>query len=305
MRQFKEFISRNKIDLIHTHMSSAHFFGAIVKYVANVPCIATAHHCRFQPHWRFNDFVIANSDATRNFHIRRNLVSRNRIKTVYCYTDLEKYLTAPERSDIAIRRQQRVADNTTMIGVVGDICGRKGQIYLVKALPKLIRRYPDLVVLFVGSYMPRREKYMRGIRQFLLRNKLHRRVRWLGRRDDIPKLIKSLDVCVVPSVEEPLGLVAIEALACGTPVVASNTGGLPEVVHHNETGLLVPRKDPQAIVDAVSKCLDDQPLARSLSSNGVEFVKQTFCPDRLTSLVENIYHDIVDAKQPIHQKRAA
>ncbi len=288
------FVRKNNFDLIHTHMSSAHSFGIILKWLTGVPCIATAHNCRFQLHWCLNNFVIANSRSTQKFQQRTNRVRENRIKTVYCYSDLQRFVDEPPRARTAIRCQQKVPVDSTLVGIVGDICNRKGHIYLAQAIPELAKRFPDLTILFVGNYQKATDKYVNSVRKILVDNKVADRVKWLGRRDDIPKLVKSFDVSIIPSVEEPLGLVAMEALAAGTPVVASETGGLPEIIKHEETGILIPSKNPQAIVEGVSRLLADSELSNKLSRQGIEFVQVAFCPKRLTEQVEEVYSHVVD-----------
>ena len=296
IRRVADFIEAEKFDLIHTHMSSAHNFGLVLKYLTGVPCIATAHHCGFQPQWRLNDFVIANSEATRKYQIRLNGVPRSRIKTVYCYTTLDEFLDPPHWWPIAIRGQQRVPEDSKMIGIVGSVSSAKGHLVLTKALPELIERYPDLTVLFVGNYNPRREPHMAKIRRYILKNNMARKIRWLGRRPDVAMLTAALDVAVVPSFKESLGLVAIEALATGTPVVASNVGGLPEIIQHGSSGLLVKRNRPKALVKAISELLDDPTKRNEMGARGAEFVKRTFDPDQLTRQVEDIYFDVLRKK---------
>jgi glycosyltransferase involved in cell wall biosynthesis len=107
----------------------------------------------------------------------------------------------------------------------------------------------------------------------------------------------AFDVCAVPSVSEPLGLVALEALATGTPVVASRTGGLPEIVKHNKSGLLVPPKRPRELANAIIKLANDASLRQTMGENGRAFVRQKFQPDVLTQQVESVYHELVIRKQ--------
>jgi len=297
IREMVEFVKSQKFDLIHTHMTSANHFGLLLKYKTGIPCVATAHHCSWQPVWRLHDYVIANSQATMDYYLRRRLVTRDRIETVYCYTLLEDFLSPSRRWPGLIRRQQRLPENSKMIGIVANVSPRKGQLAFVKALPQLVQRFPDLTALFIGNCMPRRGKYVASIRRYLLKHNLARRVRWLGRRDDIPMLTAALDVAVLPSQKEPLGLAAIEALASGTPVVASRVGGLPEIVAHGKHGLLVDPNRPDQLAQAISDLLDQPVRREAMGAAGAAFVQHTFDPDRLSDRVLEVYDQVLSRRQ--------
>ncbi len=108
----------------------------------------------------------------------------------------------------------------------------------------------------------------------------------------------AFDLTVVPSVEEPLGLVALESMAAGTPVVASDTGGLPEIVRPGENGLLVPPKSPGALADAIIKMATASESERQrLGDNGRQMVQVEFDPQLLTRQVESVFHRVVATKR--------
>jgi glycogen(starch) synthase len=108
--------------------------------------------------------------------------------------------------------------------------------------------------------------------------------------------MKACQLTVVPSLEEPLGLVAIESMMAETPVIASRTGGLTEIIEHEKTGLLVPRRDHRALGDAVLRLASDARLREQLVQAGRAFVKQRFAPDVLVNQIESIYRQIADRK---------
>ena len=113
-------------------------------------------------------------------------------------------------------------------------------------------------------------------------------------RDNIQDFLVASDMCVVPSVREPLGLVAVEAMAAGTPVVASRVGGLPEIVVDEQNGLLVPPRDPKSLAAAVIRMARDRSLRERLSEQGKQFVYSRFDPDVLTTDIESAYHSLVN-----------
>jgi glycosyltransferase involved in cell wall biosynthesis len=117
------------------------------------------------------------------------------------------------------------------------------------------------------------------------------KVVFTGRRDDVPSVTAALDVAVLPSYREALGLVILEAMALSRPVVATNVGGIPEMVEDGVTGLLVPPRDPGALADAIVRLLTDHPLADTLGRNGYRLVRERFGVERMMAALEELYDE--------------
>ncbi len=130
-----------------------------------------------------------------------------------------------------------------------------------------MERFPNLKVAFIGQ-LHFKGKYYRDLRKSLYQKKLYRRVIWVGRRNNVHELVQGLDACIVPSLKEPLGLCALEAMAAGVPVAAANVGGLREFVHSEKTGMLFNPRNPADIANTISRILTDQPLRDQLTVNG-------------------------------------
>lgn len=296
LREVAKLIRDKKIDVVHTHMSRAHAFGTLLKLLVTVPVIKTAHSRSFQLHWQVNDFVIANSLATENYHVRTNRIPRRKIQTIHCFVDSAKIEQVTPRDVRVVRRQLRWDNDEYLIGVVGQVIARKGQQYLFEALPRLVQEIPNLRVVVLGRFH-RREAYTRQIRNFLHENRLHRITKWTGVRENIPDFLSAMDVCVVPSLEEPLGLVAIESQAVGTPVIASETGGLCEIVEHEVTGMLAAPKDPGSIAESILRIRNDDQLRRKLIYRGKKQFEEKFATDALMAQVEGVYQKMIARKK--------
>ena len=117
------------------------------------------------------------------------------------------------------------------------------------------------------------------------------RVVFTGRRDDIPAVTAALDVAVLPSYSEAQGLTILEAMALSRPVVASNVGGIPEMIEDGVTGLLVPPHDPAALAAAIVRVLHDHPLADQLARSAHDMVHDRFCIQLMVNAIEGIYDD--------------
>jgi L-malate glycosyltransferase len=291
-------IRRENFDVIHTHMSRAHFFGVLLRQLTGVPCVATAHTSHFQLHWLFNDRVIANSESTKDYQLRYNRVAADRLVTIPCFVDLVKFEQACADTRLRMRAELGLRDGQPTVGVVGAVTPRKGQLELVRALPKLIERQPNLKLIFIGQF-ERKSPYYKKIRRTLLENRLFRRVIWVGRRNNVQDLVQSLDVCAVPSLKEPLGLCALEAMAAGVPVAAANVGGLREFVKAELTGLQFEPTNPDDVAEKISRLLSDAPLRELVISNCRKMLHEDFSPTTITSQIEAVYHSAIDSRKPL------
>ena len=283
------------IDLIHTHMSRAHAFGVLLKLTSGIPVVATAHNRSFQIHWRLNDYVIANSQATMNYQKRVNRVLDSNIEKVLCFTDLQRFKEVMHRDVRRVRRQLRVNDDALLCGCVGEVVKRKGQIYLFQALKRIVSEVPNFKLIMLGRFR-RDEPYTQKLRSLLLNEGLLGRVKWLGLRENVQDFMTAFDMLAVPSVEEPLGLVAVESLAAGTPVIATKTGGLPEIVDHGVSGLLVPPKNSEAFADAIICLAKDKNLRDSMGERGRDFVYSEFNTSNLCDRIEEIYQQVLSER---------
>ncbi len=296
LQRIAAFVRKNNIDVIHTHMSSGHTFGVLLKMMSGVPAVATAHSRNFQLHWRLNDYVIANSDATRDYHRRVNFVPGSRMHTVHCFPDLDRFKKVRHRQIVMANRRLRLTGDEFLVGVVGEVVPRKGHIHLFRALSKIVKAVPNFKLVVVGRFN-RKEPCARALRNLLLDENLIGRVKWLGVRQNVEDYMKIFDLTVVPSIEEPLGLVAIESLASETPVVATNVGGLPEIVRDEETGILVPPRNPDAIANAVIRMAKDDRLRKQWGKNGRTRMFRQFDAERLTRDVESVYYQILSKRR--------
>ena len=305
LNRIAQLVRDRRIDVIHTHQSRAHMFGLLLRWKTGVPVVATAHNRYMQIHWRLNDFVIANSEATRRFQTRVNRVPPHRIETAHCFVDLERFKTAKE-TRVDTRRGLGIHDRRPLLGVIGEVTPRKGHVHLFRALPEIVRQFPNAKLALLGRYH-RSERCTRQLRKILYDNQLFNRVIWIGRRDNVQDFMGAMDVCIVPSVEEPLGMVAIEALAAGTPCVVTDSGGLPEIIRHGENGLMVPRKNPPALAKAVCQLLSDPAGYRQLVQNGRRTVAEQFSPRTLTNKIVNIFERVIksgNASKERHHRAA-
>jgi glycosyltransferase involved in cell wall biosynthesis len=178
-----------------------------------------------------------------------------------------------------------------VIGLVGrlDHWG-KGHKELFTAMAQIRERHP-VHALIVGGGRRTDE-----VRQLATSLGLAGEVHFLGPRRDVPDLLKAMDIFVLPSYSEGVSLALLEAMAAGLPVIATEVGGLPEVVEHEKTGLLIPPRDVEALAGALGRLLADPAWARQLGANARAHVRKHFSLDRLGREINEIYEELVEKK---------
>ena len=283
LRRVAQIAHERQIDVVQTHMSSAHFFGVLLRWFGGLPCVATAHCDRFQLHWAWNDRVIAVSDATARYHHRVNLVPRRKIEVVYNFIDDHRFSSVLPAVRPAMRSQLELEPHHIAIGTVGDVTERKGQLHLVRAMSEVLRQVPEARLLLVGRCYA---KYEAKVRREIDRLQIAHAVKFCGYRSDIRNILAALDIFALASVEEPFGISALEAMAAGLPVVTTSAGGLPEIVIHGDTGFLVRPRDPKALAEALVDVASDMSLRSRFGASGLARARTHFSSESQTPRIE-------------------
>ena len=224
------------------------------------------------------------------------------VELIHNGVDLDRY----DRTEACctLPEEYGFEQGTPLVGVVARLEPEKGHATLLDAWPEVLARVPEARLLVVGEGSLAGELHDQAERLGLLGapcegdrcvGTRHARpgakVVFTGRREDVPAVTAALDVAVLPSYREALGLVILEAMALARPVVASDVGGIPEMVEDGVTGLLVPPRDPGALADAIVRLLTDHPLADTLARNGHRLVRERFCVERMVADIEGLYDD--------------
>ncbi len=293
LRRFAKFVRSKRIDIVHTHMSRANFFGVLLKLFCRVPVVATAHACNFQPHWRFNNFVIATSDFILQQQRKLNRVSISKSKTIHCFVDTIRFKIVGEKVRAEARCRIGIDEDKFVGCVVGHVGARKGLLVLVQSLPKIIECEPRFTLLIVGNNTAD-SKYVAKVKAQIKQFDLESHVIWTGVRSDVEQIFQASDVCIVPSLKEPLGLVAVEAGLSGVPVIALKAGGLPEVVQDGQSGLLVREQNSEKLAESVVKVINNLDSFADTTKQVRADLVSKFNPSRLTDGVLEVYRSLID-----------
>ncbi|MGE0758155.1 MAG: glycosyltransferase family 4 protein, partial [Pirellulaceae bacterium] len=280
---------------LHTHQSRAHVFGLLLRWWTRTPCVATAHSRHWQPHWRWNDHVIANSDATYRYHRHWNLVPAKRMQVVHYLLDVHEFTAPPIETAGELRRQWGVEPDELLAGIIGDVIPRKGHWYAIQAWAEVARKVPASRLVVVGN--EKHPRYTRQVKAEAQRLGIADRIIWAGYCNHIPAVMHAIDLCVSAAIEEALGLTVLEAMAAARAVVATDVGGVPENVLPGETGLLVPPGSPSQLAAAMIRLLTDGGYRRACGLAGQRMVRAKFNPEDQLRQTEAIYASLVAARR--------
>jgi glycosyltransferase involved in cell wall biosynthesis len=196
---------------------------------------------------------------------------------------------APE----GLREELGLPEGVPVACVVGRLTPWKGHQTLLRAWSGVIERVPDAHLLVVGEVAFWEDSYADELRSLAEELEITDRVAWAGFRDDVPDILRLVDLLVLASTDEPFGRVVIEGMAAGLPVVATDSGGVPEIVVEGETGLLVPPEQPEPMADAIAQVLAEPDLARRMGAAGRARAVERFDVRRVARQVGDIYREIL------------
>jgi glycosyltransferase involved in cell wall biosynthesis len=296
LRRLAALVRQQGVDVIHSHMSSAHFFGILLRWMTGTPCVATAQSRHFQLHWMFNDCVIAVSEATREYHCRHNFVRRSRSETIHNFIDYQRLQQVPADARRRVRESLGISQGAMLVGAIGDVFPRKGQIHLVEAMPSILDAVPNAHLLVVGP--PKDPRYAAAVRDRAAALGVEHAITWAGERNDVAELIAAMDLKVLASLEESLPLSILEAMAAGLPVVATTAGGIPECVRHGQTGLLVPPADSRSLASAIVRLLGNADLRRQYGEAARQRIVEHFSAESHTSSLETVFARLITRRRP-------
>lgn len=292
-------IRREKISLLHTHLYHSNYFGRLAAARAGVPCVASFHNTYTNPKWhrrlinwwlarRHTGAMIAGSPEIRRDILRYDGVSPTLVKVIPNGINLA-------RSESGFSRQEARArfdldDDTCVVGTVGRLEEQKGHRYLLEAIKHIKRSGLRVVLLLVGG--GREEAALRQCANSL---NIEDDVRFLGMRDDLGDLFRAMDIFAMPSLWEGLSLAMLSAMAAGLPVIATNVGGVSDVLGRNERGFVLPPKDSVEIAERVLWCWAHRAETAEVAQKGRDFVRSNYSDTAMVQRLMTIYERVLEA----------
>lgn len=283
-------VREHSIDILHAHSSHAVTYAVLARKFAGRGRVVASRRVDFPPNanafsrWKYSqpDRIVAISHCIARV-LRDFGIANDNLRTVHSGIDLERFDVDPlPRAELAI------PDGVPLAGNVAALVGHKDHETLLNAVPHILKGLPQfrLVIAGEGPLRPRLEAQ-------IARLQIAHAVTLLGERKDVPRLLRSLDLFMMSSHEEGLGTSVLDAMACGAPVVATNAGGIPEMVRDGETGLLVPARDPAALGAAAVRMLCNADLRTSAPANALEMVRNEFTAECMVEGNLSVYRELM------------
>ncbi|MBU1726554.1 MAG: lipopolysaccharide heptosyltransferase II [Candidatus Omnitrophica bacterium] len=285
--QVVDIIRKEEIDIVHARSRVPAWIAYLATRRTNAVFITTCHG-----YYKKHPFSFAMGWAKRVI-VLSNIIGRHmiddfkvpydRIRLVPRSADLEKF----KYSSLKDKRKEEFN-----IGIIGRITPIKGHRHFIKAMAKVARIVPNLKIWIVGDAPQSRQNYKEELQLLTKRLGLEHCTEFLGTQRDIPAVLSHLNLLVLATTShEAFGRVIIEAQASGVPVVATQVGGVVDIIEDGKNGLLIPPEDPAAMAEAVTRIYRDEGFALSLAENAYRKVKEQYSVELMVKNTLSVYKE--------------
>lgn len=292
-------IKRERFDIVHCHGSKAGLVGRMAAWLAGAPVIIVTIH-NFVVYeevplfkrllfTRGEEFlgrkttgIITVSRALKTEMAKKFGIPEDKVAAIYNGIDLERFRV--EKNLAGLRKDYGIGEDIPIVGTVARMAPQKGLRYFVEAAAMLVKEGCTGIFFIVGDGPLRPELEVQADRLGL-----KGRLIFTGYQSDIVSFLKMFDIFVIPSIAEGLSITTIEAMAAGKPVIASRVGGLPELVKHEQNGLLVPPRDAGALTRAIKYLIRQPELCKNMGQTGNNMVIKEFTKKTMIAKTAEFY----------------
>lgn len=301
MLRLARFLRRGRFQIVHTHDLYANVLGIPAAVIARVPVIISSqrdlgHLDLYKGRRRIwlrrlqklSTAVLTNANAVRDAVLSEKQFAPEKVRVIHNGVDLERFAPPSHDRDWLTPG----ANQEKWIVLVGNMHGDvKGHSLLIAAAETVVREFPEVRFLFAGDGQCRK-----AFEEQVARLGLERHFLFLGRRDDVPRILGCCDIGVLPSQAEGLPNAVLEYLAAGLPTIASRVGGNAEIIEDGKTGLLVPANDSSGLAAAILRLLRDPRYATELGSNCRANVSAEFSFERMIEKTDRMYSELLQSR---------
>jgi len=234
------------------------------------------------------DHIIAISQGVRSRLIEDGIPPL-RISVVHSGVDVDRYRGLSGES---VLREFSVPAGAPILGNIGFLEDNKGQQYLIRAMREVVKEYPKVRLFILGS-----GRLETRLRTMVRDQNLEGNIMLTGLRDDVGAFFNIFDMLVIPSVAEGLNSTILDALALEVPVVATDAGGIPEIITHGEHGRLVPRADHEALASGILWMLCHPEQAKAMAKKGCERVREEFSDTAMVAKNLAVYQELLATRE--------
>jgi len=300
MLKLSGLIRKNNINLVHSNSRTTQVLGCLLNRISGVPHISTCHGFfkrrffrKIFPCW--GQKIIAISEPVKEHLIRDFKVDEKNIVVIHNGIDVEKLRNQkPDPSSMGAPRNQKKnrlgLGDGPVVGIVARLSDVKGHIYLIEAMSKVLEKIPDGQLLIVGEGKMK-EKLIKLVKSL----GIEKSVFFIPRVNDTKGMLSIMDLFVMPSLKEGLGLSLMEAMASGLCVIGTDVGGIRSLVQDGFNGLLVKPADSKSLALAILELLQDQKKRESLGKAAGIFINQNFPVEKMVQETEEVYLECLNA----------
>ena len=300
------YLKQYQPDIIHTQLESSTTLGTLAASFLHIPAVCTLHVMkhyskRSREYWRlrlmwislrfFTKRVFAVSESARQFFIKTEHISPEQIQTLYNGIDLSTFSPKPVEQGDKLKEFNIPLDSKVLM-TVAYLREPKGIQYMLQALPVILAVHPQCRYLVIGE-----GDHKAALQKLAKDLGIENNVIFTGSRQDIPHMLALSDIFVLPTLDDALPTVLAEAMAAGKPIVASQVGGIPEMVINEKNGLLVPPQDPVKLAEACIDLLKHPEKAKVMGETGLDIATRTFNIENQCRQLEDCYKRLVLEKK--------
>jgi glycosyltransferase involved in cell wall biosynthesis len=298
------FLAKEKFDVVHTHTSKAGLLGRFAARLTGTPLVVhTPHGHVFFGYFgplktkifilfeklanRMTDRIVALTHSEKEDYISYRTCPEEKLKVIHSGIELNKFQGLPLAEKIKLKKEVGLPEDSFVVGTAGRLVPVKGPEFLIKASQAIIPKHPNTYFLFAGDG-PLKEDLQKKAKEA----GGEKNIVFLGWRDDIAHILSIFDVFCLPSLNEGMGRVLVEAMAHGIPIVASEVGGIPDLVTHGKNGFLVPPKDPEELAKHIQILIEDEEKRKKMGEAGKKMAPR-FSHDTMVKNIAELYEKLL------------
>ncbi|MDA8215208.1 MAG: glycosyltransferase family 4 protein [Nitrospiraceae bacterium] len=287
-------IKNEKIDVVSTHSGRDSLLAGIAGRLSRrKPIIVRTRHLALPITSKVTYSLLPHKVVTVSEYVRQYLINEgiSSEKVIAIPTGIDISRFDPNKPDGNLRQELGLKSDVPIVGTIAILRKKKGHHILLEAIPLILKKIPDAVFVFAGDG-PQKENIITKIEQLGLADKVF----LLGLRKDIPNILKSINVFVLPTLQEALGTSFIEAMSMEKPVIGTDVGGVGEVIRDGINGYLAEPNNPPALADAVIKILEDRERAMAMGIEGRKIVEQNYTVEKMCEKMYALYSSLLKDK---------
>lgn len=287
-------IKKHGIELVHSHSRTTQVLGCLLNKALGVPYLSTCHGFFKQRFFRkifpcWGQKIIAISEPVKEHLVKDFRVDEKRIAVIHNGIDTG-YFSRPSTVDHIQIKVKLGLGSGPVVGIVARLSDVKGHIYLIRAMKAVLEKIPGAELLIVGEGKIKEQLVKAAGNLGIQKN-----VIFMAQVNDTKEVLSVMDVFVMPSLKEGLGLALMEAMALGLPVIGSAVGGIKSLIQNDYNGILVKPTDTVELSKAILGLLQNPDRAKSLGEKAMMFIQENFSQKKMVLHTERMYLECVNA----------